>query len=132
MRAWKVIWPPLAVVALHAMVAAVFGHRLALDPAFHVFGGVAGAYCVSEGLLQFPRLFPVRTTVNRQLVAVSVVCAVALLWEFAEFTSDTLFGTLIQLGSRDTLTDLALGAAGASVCALMMFWRERSRRPQHR
>jgi hypothetical protein len=111
---WKIVWAPFAVVAAHAMLAAILGHRRAFDPAFHFFGGVAGAYSLSRGLLP-----PLRTVRRRQVAAVVVVCAVALLWELGEFTWEAFTGTRIQFGTRDTLTDLGLGAAGAVVGAFV-------------
>ena len=57
---------------------------------------------------------------RRQIVAVVVVCAVALLWELGEFTWEAVTGTRIQFGTRDTLTDLGLGAAGAVVGAFLL------------
>jgi hypothetical protein len=115
MAAWTVIWAPLAVVAMHAMLAAVLGHRRAFDPAFHVLGGAAGAYGLSQGLIP-----PLRTALKRQVVVVLVVCGVALLWELGEFVWDAIAGTHVQLGARDTLTDLALGASGAVLSAFVM------------
>src|SRR6185369_5250570 len=94
---WKIVWAPFAVVAAHSVLAAILGHRRAFDPAFHFLGGVAGAYSLSRGLLP-----PLPTVRRRQVVAVSVVCAVALLWELGEFTWEAVTGTRIQFGTRDT------------------------------
>jgi hypothetical protein len=43
-------------------------------------------------------------------------------WEFAEFTSDALFGTQAQLGLDDTMLDMALGIAGGLSYAVTT-WR---------
>jgi hypothetical protein len=112
--AWKVIWAPLGVVALHSMLAAILGHRRAFDPAFHFLGGAAGAYSLSQGLLP-----PLGTAMRRQVVAVLVVCAVALLWELGEFMWEAVTGTRVQFGTRDTLADLGLGVGGAVVGAYL-------------
>jgi hypothetical protein len=117
--AWKIVWAPVAVVAVHAILAAILGHRRAFDPAFHFLGGVAGAYSLSRGLLP-----PLGTAMRRQVAAVLVVCAVALLWELGEFMWEAVTGTRIQFGTRDTLTDLGLGAAGAALGAYLSVGKE--------
>jgi hypothetical protein len=54
-RAWLASWAPLAVLVLHAGLAAAFGHRREYDPAFHFLGGAAGAHCLLRALEVFPR-----------------------------------------------------------------------------
>jgi hypothetical protein len=41
------------------------------------------------------------------------------LWECAEFASDRLLGSHIQLGWPDTMMDLALGVGGAVIGAIL-------------
>jgi hypothetical protein len=53
---------------------------------------------------------------------VSLTATSSVLWEFAEFTSDAVFGTHAQLGLDDTLLDMALGIAGGLWYAVMT-WR---------
>ena len=57
------------------------------------------------------------------VVVVSVTATASTFWEFAEFTSDALFGTHAQLGLEDTLLDMALGVAGG-MSFVLMSWRQ--------
>ena len=54
---------------------------------------------------------------------VSVTATASIVWEFAEFTSDFMFGTRAQLGLDGTLFDMALGIAGGLSYAVMS-WRQ--------
>jgi hypothetical protein len=98
----SVVWAPFAVLAVHGAAAALFGHRTELDPAFHFFGGMAGA----QALRRLSRRFD-------SALAVVTVLAVALLWELMEFGSDQWLGTHIQRGWLDTGSDIVLGVVGA-------------------
>lgn len=49
----------------------------------------------------------------------------AVLWEIAEFTSDTFFGTHAQITNADTMTDLINGLAGAVLVVLVLAWQRR-------
>jgi hypothetical protein len=70
-----------------------FGDRRALDPLFHFLGGAAGAY----GLLRMFEVFPKRLrralAWSRSRTILAAMIAVALLWELAEFGSDSFLGT---------------------------------------
>jgi hypothetical protein len=54
---------------------------------------------------------------NPVLVVMTVMVTVTCVWEAAEFASDRVFGTHVQLGRADTAMDIALGIVGAS-CAV--------------
>lgn len=109
----RVVWAPISVVALHAILAGLIGHKQALDPVFHFLGGAAGAFAVLNAI----RIFPDRTAslpgIQPAWMALAAVAAAALLWECGEFVADHLFGTRIQTDWMDTTLDLALGIGGA-------------------
>ena len=103
------------VVLSHSGLAALIGHRRELDPLFHFLGGVAGAYAILGAVVACPQLIP-RAAIGRSTqFAVATVLVAAVLWELAEFASDRLFGSRIQLGGSDTGLDLVLGIGGAVV-----------------
>lgn len=117
-RALSISWAPIAVLLLHSALAGLIGHRRGLDPGFHFLGGVAGAYAVCQALVLVPRLASRVAAGHPKLMVVATVAIVAILWECAEFASDRLVGSHIQLGLSDTMMDLALGVGGAVIGAL--------------
>ena len=114
-RLLRISWPAGAVVVAHPLLAALIGHRRELDPIFHFLGGVAGAYAFREATLVFRRVIPSVVVDRARLFAIVAVAIAAVLWECAEFAKDQLFGSRIQLGWSDTLSDLALGVIGAGL-----------------
>ena len=112
-RAWAMAWPPAAVLALHAVLARIFGHQTALDPVFHLLGGLAGAITLSRLLDAWPALAR-RLPWDRRLVIAVVMVGVTLSWELAEFAADRTQGTSSQRGPLDTWSDVALGCLGAA------------------
>ena len=125
----KILWAPVAVVILHSILAGLIGHRRGLDPGFHFLGGVAGAFAFCQALVLIPRLTSRFAAVNARLLAVVAVAIVAVLWECAEFASDRLFGSHIQLDQWDTMVDLALGVGGAMIGAILGAASQRHWRP---
>jgi len=114
LKAIRVVWMPVAVIATHWLAAAIFGHQRQLDPFFHLAGGVAGAdalWC----LLSFAPAEQARRIPHRTAFVVGSVLVVALLWEGGELLSDRWRGTHIQAGPFDTWSDVALGVAGAVI-----------------
>ena len=130
-RLWLVGWAPMGVVALHSGAAAIFGHQREYDPAFHFAGGAAGAYCLWRALQVFHTAFGRLAGFNPVLVVMTVMVTVTCVWEVAEFASDRVLGTHVQLGRADTAMDIALGIVGAS-CAvgLAALVNRSSRRPK--
>ena len=118
-RTLRISWAPVSVVLLHSVLAGLIGHRRDLDPAFHFLGGAAGAYAVWQACVLIPRLVSQSTVGHAKLLAVAAVAVLAILWECAEFASDRLLGSHIQLGWRDTMMDLALGVGGAVLGAIL-------------
>jgi hypothetical protein len=109
----QALWAPLAI----ALAAIVLGG--AIDGAhlwwlLHVLGGAAMAFCYLRATrVCAPQLGALRL-VARYLLAFSAACSTALAWEMVEYMSDELFGTALQEGLADTMSDLMLGVAGAA------------------
>lgn len=118
-RALSISWAPVAVVLMHLVMAGLIGHRRDLDPVFHFLGGVAGAYAACQALVLVPRLASRVGAGHAKFLAVAAVAIVAVLWEGAEFASDRLLGSHIQLSRLDTTIDLALGIGGAVIGAIV-------------
>jgi len=116
-RAWSVGWAPFGVLALHSVLAVLFGHRREWDPLFHFLGGAAGAYSLLRILNALPGLARAVEALDRSAVIVVAMSTACLLWELAEFASDRFLGTRIQQGLFDTGSDVALGVVGAAVTA---------------
>lgn len=122
-------WPPALVFLFHILILNaldVYAFFPSVDIPMHFVGGVAIAYF-------FWRLFaalPERAVdaALRPLAAaifvVSLTATSAMLWEFAEFTSDALFGTQVQVGIADTMLDMALGLTGG-IFFVLIAWRLR-------
>jgi hypothetical protein len=108
--------PGAALLLLHHVLGAKFGHEPVVDPICHFSGGAAAAYgllvCV-ENTFWFGQ--PSRWA--EILLAIGCAALAALAWELAELGSDFAFGTRIQINARNTLRDLALGACGGAALA---------------
>ena len=91
------LWAPLAVLALAPMAPRAEG-VLDLWWLLHILCGAAIAFCFT----------PFR------VLAFAIACTGAVAWEAGEFAMDQWFGTALQEGNLDTMTDLLLSAAGAA------------------
>jgi hypothetical protein len=120
-------WAPLLVFLLHVFISRVINGYILyppLDIPMHFFGGVAMAYFLARCFVALPEdavSRPLRP-IAEVVFVVSLTATASVFWEFAEFTSDALFGTHAQLGLDDTLLDMALGIAGAASYAATT-WR---------
>ena len=117
-------WAPLSVFLLHVFISRVLNGYILyppLDIPMHFFGGVAMAYFLSKCFAALPgdALAPTLRPLAELVFVVSLTTTASVLWEFAEFASDSLFGTRAQLGLDDTLLDMALGIAGGASWVLM-------------
>lgn len=103
-------WAPLAVLLVSFPVAAMpFAERV--YPVLHLLGGAALAYFFRRAVRRAYSGWP---PVLSSVVAFALACTGALTWEIAEFAIDLVFGTTLQEGLLDTMTDLILAAAGAA------------------
>ncbi|PYT06525.1 MAG: hypothetical protein DMF49_10890 [Acidobacteria bacterium] len=122
--AWKLFliggWAPAAVFATHVFIDQVIGaYELwpPIDIPMHLAGGLAIAFFISRLFRSLPRqAVPRSRLVILELVLCgSLTATAAVLWEFAEFTTDQLFGRNVQVGLPNTMKDLAMGISGALV-----------------
>lgn len=103
-------WAPLAVlIASFPLAGAPYAE--AAYSALHVLGGVALAFFARRAVRLLHAGWP---PVLSSVVAFALGCTGALAWEIAEFGIDVVFGTTLQGGLLDTMTDLILAAAGAA------------------
>jgi hypothetical protein len=116
-------WAPLSVFLLHVFISRVINGYILyppLDIPMHFFGGVAMAYFLAKCFAAHPEDAIARSLrpIAEVVFVLSLTATSSVLWEFAEFTSDAVFGTRAQLGLDDTLLDMALGIAGALAYAV--------------
>lgn len=109
----EALWAPLLILT----AAVGLGPVLAAQDLWwlmHVFGGAAVAFCYLRAIdIAGPLLGELRISA-RYVLAFTAACSTALAWEMLEFTSDQFFGTALQEGLMDTMSDLMLGVAGAA------------------
>lgn len=103
-------WAPLAVL-LASFPIANLRYAESAYSVLHLLGGVALAWFFRRSVRIVYRGWP---PVLSSLVAFALACTGALAWEVAEFAIDFVFGTTLQKGLLDTMTDLILAAGGAA------------------
>ena len=108
-------WAPIAVVVLHAIAGALFGHEPYVDPVSHFLGGAAMAFFVQRACEWGPEVTGKTTLLGRNAFAFTSTCTAATFWEFGEFVRDRLLDSNVQLSLANTMRDLLLGCAGALV-----------------
>ena len=113
-------WAPLSVFAVHVVLSRVVNAYARFPPTdipMHFMGGLAMAFFVSCCFQALPRdvLRSSRVVVLELVLVGSLTATSAMLWEFAEFTCDSILGTNVQRGLSNTMQDMALGLAGAAV-----------------
>lgn len=112
-------WAPLLVFFVHVVLSRGLHAYDAWPPTdrpMHFAGGVAMAFFISRCFQALPReaVRHSRVSLLELILAGSLTATAAVLWEFAEFSCDQVFGTNIQVGLANTMQDLALGLAGAA------------------
>ena len=123
-------WAPILVFLLHVFISRVLNGYILYPPIdipMHFFGGVAMAYFLSACFAALPdgAVRDDLRAIGQAVFVVALTATASTFWEFAEFTSDVLFGTLAQLGLEDTLLDMALGVAGG-MSFVLTSWRQRT------
>jgi hypothetical protein len=113
-------WAPVAVLALAWCVGRTrFAHDLWWS--LHVLGGAALAFFFLRAAGQ-ARL--------RYAAAFALACSGALGWELAEYAIDQTFGTTLQEGLVDTMSDLFFSVCGAAACLAWAALPRRERKPR--
>lgn len=123
-------WAPALVFVTHVVASRGIGAYRTLpelDTPMHLVGGVAIAFFFWHSVnLDSARLLLGSLTLCGKLsLTFSAVCTAAIVWEFAEWTTDRLGWTHAQLGLGDTLLDMLLGIVGG-LLFLMFSWRSAS------
>jgi hypothetical protein len=112
----KAAWAPLLVFG--SVLVAEKGFNLLrlypwLDVPIHFAGGFAITYffrvCVAHSEQQLGSIpMPIQRSLSIGLTAIA-----AIIWEICEYLSDIYFGTFLNHGIADTLSDLFFGLFGA-------------------
>ncbi len=93
-----------------------------LDIPMHILGGASVAWAAwalvyyARSVKKLPRL----PFWFGALCAVGITAIVGVVWEFYEFIHDVLTGSLFQLGTADTMKDLADDLLGAFILSLLV------------
>jgi hypothetical protein len=109
----EALWAPLLIV----LASLALGRVLAAQDLWwlmHVLGGAAVAFCYLRATRIAGALLGDLRIGTRYVLAFTAACSTALAWEMLEFTSDQFFGTDLQEGEMDTMSDLLLSVAGAA------------------
>ena len=87
-----------------------------LDLPMHFLGGAVCSYFFHRASINASAcgLFAPFNALMHTLLVFALTCSVTVFWEFAEFSSDHLFGTHTQLGLEDTLCDMLVGTLGGA------------------
>ena len=106
----RMAWAPLAVLILAWCIGRT---RIAPDlwSSLHLLGGAALAFFFLGCIDVLSATHPLA----RHVAAFAFACTGALAWELMEFALDQLFGTHLQEGLLDTMSDLMLGVCGAAL-----------------
>lgn len=86
----------------------------------HFVGGLAITYFFSTAIQSSQTKVGAIPKLVREILAVGLTALAAVGWEFLEFASDRLLGSVMNLGVTDTLSDLFFGIFGAVVAAAVL------------
>jgi|SRR5438477_9802144 len=117
----EALWAPAAIVVLNVIVAGL-PQADGLWSLLHFVGGAAVAFFYYK----LAGIAVPMVTAWRYLFAFALACATALAWELGEFALDQTFGTTLQEGRVDTMSDLMLSVCGAALFlafAAITSWR---------
>ena len=91
------------------------------DIPMHVLGGVFIAYSFSLTVTYFQqrKILSQLNVLSRSIFLFALTSLATVIWEFGEFTLDSLFGTCAQASLEDTMLDMFLGLVGGA--ALIVF-----------
>jgi hypothetical protein len=103
-------WAPVLVLAWNAVVT-----RLPISYEvywlLHAFGGAALAFFFLHAI----EILRLAHPLARHAFAFALACSGALAWELGEFAIDQVFGTALQEGLTDTMSDLLFSVCGAAL-----------------
>lgn len=116
--------PTLIVLWVHLIFMTVYPayyYWNGTDVLMHTAGGAAMA-CIAWSI------WPQKTDWRRFLAMLGFVALIGIFWEWYEFLSDQLVGTLTQPGLADTMADFLCDLLGASAVLIGIYVVERSKR----
>jgi hypothetical protein len=128
---WKILkvgaWAPLLAFIMHMFLSRILHAYQVWPPTdipMHFIGGASIAFFISRCFQALPRepISRSRVAILELLLIGSLTASAAVFWEFAEFSTDQLFGSNVQISLANTMQDLAMGILGAIV---FMFIRSR-------
>ncbi|HEV8700428.1 MAG TPA: hypothetical protein VGV60_04045 [Candidatus Polarisedimenticolia bacterium] len=108
-------WAPGAVLVLHLVAGALFGHEPFVDPVMHLLGGIAAAFFFRRAASVAGFLLGAPTRLGSDLLAFGLTNVAALFWEIGEFALDQLARTNTQGDLGNTMRDLMFGVTGAAL-----------------
>lgn len=115
-------WAPIAVFIFYAIAAKGFNAYLLypwLDMPTHFFGGLAMTYFFRVCAAHSQRVLGSIPLPVQSALSIGLTAIVTVMWEFLEYGSDMLFGTKMNLGVSDTLSDLFFGFFGGAVALIL-------------
>jgi hypothetical protein len=122
MRNWfrrsfrEAAWVPLVVFCFYVVAAKGFNAYILypwLDMPTHFVGGIAITYFFLISIVGVQELVGSIPRSIQLALSLGLTAIAAVVWEFLEFLSDVTFGTHMNLGVSDTLSDLFFGLLGA-------------------
>ena len=112
----KAFLAPVIVLLIHIILLflGLYSDYEWIDIPMHFLGGFAVAitFVLLLKLLQEKKLFGRSHWLVFFVFIISLVCLIAVLWEFSEFILDKITHFNIQLSVADTLSDLLFGLLG--------------------
>ena len=121
----RAAWAPATVFVLYVVAASGFDLYLMfpnLDMATHFIGGVSISYFYLIAISNAKKMIGDIPVVIQFLFSISLTAMTAVVWEFLEFSSDVLFGTKLNLGVSDIISDLFFGILGAIMFSLAVYF----------
>ena len=87
-----------------------------IDIPMHVLGGVFIAYSFSLAVTYFQagKILSELNVISRIVFLFALTSLATVIWEFGEFSLDSVFGTLAQASLADTMLDMFLGLVGGA------------------
>ena len=117
------------VLAFWAIAAKMFNAYIVypwLDMPTHFAGGLVIANFFRVGIEESAPHIGTTPILVRSLTVLGLTALTAVCWEFAEYLSDLLLSSHLNLGVQDTLSDLLLGIAGGLCIATYVLIKRRS------
>jgi hypothetical protein len=118
----------MLVFVVHLIASRVFGIYSVfpnIDIPAHFMGGFAIAFTAIQILshLEKEKIIPPSNVFATLVLTFALTATATVLWEFAEFTGDQLFGTNIQVSLANTMQDQCMGIVGGLTWMVIHYWK---------